>query len=127
MNINNVTLGGRLTRDPELRFTASGLAQCTFSIAQNNRCKEGNEWVDGDTYFFDAVCWRALAENTAELQKGDLIVIVGRLQQRSWETDSGERRSKIEIVAEDVTLSRKWAAKEASRTTPDYGPGEEPF
>lgn len=126
MNINNVTISGRLTRDPELRFTASGLAQCTFSVAQNNRRKDGNEWVDGDTYFFDAICWRDLAENTAELAKGDLVVAVGRLQQRSWEKD-GERRSKIEIVADDVMLSRRWADKAATRTAPQYAAGEEPF
>lgn len=129
MAINHVAIEGRLTKDPELRYTASGIAQATFGIAQNQRKKVGNEWVDGDTSFFDVVCWRDLAENTAELAQGQSVVVVGRLQQRSWEHE-GQKRSKVEIVAEDVMLSRRWAPRDGARSEPvtrDYSDDEAPF
>lgn len=129
MAINNLAIEGRLTRDPELRYTANGVAQATFGIAQNHRRKVNGEWVDAETFFFDVVCWRDLAENTAELAQGQSVVVVGRLQQRSWEHE-GQKRSKVEIVAEDVMLSRRWAPRDGARSepvTPDYSDDEAPF
>jgi single-strand DNA-binding protein len=89
-----------LTRDPELRFTPSGRATATFGVAVNNdwtdQSGERKESVD----FFDVVVWGKLAENAAQsLARGHEVLLSGRLQFRSWETDEGDRRSKVEITA----------------------------
>jgi single-strand DNA-binding protein len=100
---NTVTISGNLTRNPDLRFTAAGRATATFGVAVNNdwtdTVGERHETVD----FFDIVVWGKLAENTAEsLTKGQEVLIAGRLQFRSWETDEGDRRSKVEITATHI-------------------------
>ena len=103
---NHVTVVGNVTRDPELRFAQSGMAIASFGIAWNRRRQDQEEEVS----FFDVTCFRQLAENVAEsIQKGTRVVIFGSLQQRSWETDSGDRRSKVEILADDVAPSLRWA------------------
>jgi len=110
-NDNNVTVVGNCTRDPELRFTPSGQAVATFGLAVNRRWqnRQTNEW-DEATSFFDVTCWQQLAENVSEsVQKGTRVIVSGRLDQRSWETQEGEKRSKIEIVADEVAPSLKWA------------------
>lgn len=136
-----VTVAGNITRDPELRFIASGAAVATFGVAVSSRRKDASgNWVDGDTSFFDVTCWRDLAENVAEsLTKGVRVVVVGRLQQRTWETKDGDKRSKVEVVADEVGVSLRWATVEIHRTerrepanyatgTADgYGADEEPF
>ena len=108
---NNVTVVGNCTRDPELRFTPSGQAVANFGLAVNRRWqnRQTNEW-DEATSFFDVTCWQQLAENVSEsVQKGTRIIVSGRLDQRSWETQEGDKRSKIEIVADEVAPSLKWA------------------
>ena len=100
---NTVTIAGNLTRDPDLRYTPTGRANATFGVAVNNdwtdQSGERHETVD----FFDIVVWGKLAENTAQsLAKGQEVIISGRLQFRSWETDEGDRRSKVEITATHV-------------------------
>lgn len=97
MAMTAVTIVGNITRDPDLKFTGSGLAMCTFGLAVNNRKKdERGEWVDGDPSFYDVVCWRQLAENVTEsLPKGTSVIVVGKLRQRSWEADDGTKRSKV--------------------------------
>lgn len=114
---NTVSIVGNLTREPEMRFTPSGAALCSFGIAVNRRWRNNstNEWEE-DVSFFDVTCWRELAENVAEsLTKGTRVLIVGRLDQRSWETDQGEKRSKVEIVAEEVAPSLRWATAQVTR------------
>ena len=102
---NTVTVVGNVTRDPELRFTQSGLPIASFGLAWNRRRQD----QDDEVSFFDVTCFRQLAENVAEsVRKGARVVIYGTLQQRSWETDDG-RRSKVEILADDVAPSLKWA------------------
>ena len=94
---NTVTIVGNATRDPELRFTPSGQAVATFGVAVNRRWqnRQTNEWEEA-TSFFDVTCWAQMAENVAEsVQKGARVVVTGRLDQRSWETDNGEKRSKV--------------------------------
>lgn len=125
---SQVTVIGNLTRDPELRFTPSGAAVTNFGIASNRRWQDARgEWQEA-TSFYDVICWRQLAENTAEsLTKGTNAIVVGRLDQRSWETDAGERRSKIEIVADHVGPSLRWATALTERNerrsdTGDPGP-----
>ena len=106
-NGNTVELVGNITRDPELRFTSGGTAVATFGLAVNRRWRnaQSNEWEE-QTSFFDIVCWRELAENVSEsLTRGSRVMVVGRLEQRSWETPEGDKRSKIGIVADSVDIS----------------------
>ncbi len=117
MNGNSVTLVGNVTRDPELRFTASGQATATFGLAVNRvwNDRQTNERKEAVS-FFDIVCWREMAENASEsLQKGARVLVTGRLEQRSWETPDGEKRSKIEVVADEVGPSLRWATAEVRK------------
>ncbi|MYB04643.1 MAG: single-stranded DNA-binding protein [Acidimicrobiaceae bacterium] len=103
---NTVTVVGNVTRDPELRFAQSGMAIAQFGLAWNRRRQDQEDEVS----FFDVTCFRQLAENVAEsLKKGARVVVYGTLQQRSWENDQGDRRSKVEILADDVAPSLRWA------------------
>ncbi|HET9078855.1 MAG TPA: single-stranded DNA-binding protein, partial [Acidimicrobiales bacterium] len=123
-NGNHVSIVGNLTRDPELRFTPSGQATATFGVAVNRRWqnRQTNEWEEA-TSFFDVVCWAQLAENAAQsLTKGTRVLVSGRLDQRSWETPDHERRSKIEITADEVAPSLRYATASITkneRRTPE--------
>lgn len=123
-NGNHVSIIGNLTRDPELRFTPSGQATTSFAVAVNRRWqnRQTQEW-DEQVSYFDVVCWGQLAENTAQsLTKGARVMVDGRLDQRSWENQEGERRSKIEITADEVAPSLRWATVSISkneRRSPD--------
>ena len=109
---NTVTVVGNVTRDPELRFTQSGMAVASFGLAWNRRRKDGEEEVS----FFDITCFQQMAENVAEsITKGSRVVVYGTLQQRSWENQEGERRSKVEILADDIAPSLKWATAQVTR------------
>jgi len=109
-NINAVTIVGNVTRDPELRFTSSGLAVCNFSVASNRRWmnKSTNDWEE-KVSFFDVTVWAEHGQNVAEsCLKGDRVVVTGRLEQRSWEAENGDKRTKVEIVADVVAVSLEW-------------------
>ncbi len=127
-NGNTVTLVGNVTRDPELRFTPSGQANATFGLAVNRvwNDRQTNERREAVS-FFDIVCWREMAENVSEsLHKGARVVVTGRLEQRSWEGAEGERRSKIEVIADEVGPSLRWATAQIQkndRRTPADGAG----
>jgi single-strand DNA-binding protein len=98
VNFNRVVLGGNLTRDPELRFTQAGVPVCSFGIAVN-RVRSRNEEVD----FFDVSAWRELGQTVANYKKkGDPILVEGRLQYRTWEAQDGSKRSKVDVVADNV-------------------------
>ncbi len=115
---SSTTLVGNLTRDPEIRYTREGQATTTLGVAVNRRWQQRGtgEWEEA-TSFFDVVCWRDLAENVAlSLTKGARVVVSGRLEQRSWETDDGERRTKVEVVADEVAASLRFATAEVHRT-----------
>lgn len=117
MSSNNVDLIGNVTRDPELRFTPSGQGVATFGLAVNRRWqnKRTQEWEEA-TSFFDIVCWGQLGENVAEsVTKGTRLIVTGRLDQRNWETQDGEKRSKIEVVADEVGPSLRWATVTVTR------------
>jgi single-strand DNA-binding protein len=115
---NSTTVTGNLTREPEIRYTRDGHASTLFGLAVNRRWqdRETKEWEEA-TSFFDVVCWRELAENAAlSLVKGMRVMVTGRLEQRSWENEDGERRSKVEIVADEVGPSLRFATAEVHRT-----------
>jgi single-strand DNA-binding protein len=114
---NTTTLSGNLTRDPEIRYTRDGQANATFGLAVNRRWQpRGSEEWEEATSFFDVVCWRELAENVAlSLVKGSRVVVTGRLEQHSWETENSERRSRVEVTAEEIGASLRFATVEISR------------
>jgi single-strand DNA-binding protein len=114
---NQVMIVGNVTRDPELRYTPNGAALVKFGVAVSRRVRdESGQWKDADTSFFDVTAWRTLAENVAEsIAQGSRVVVVGRLRTNSWETPEGERRSKVEIEAEEVAPSLKWATAKVER------------
>ncbi len=124
MSGNSVTIVGNLTRDPELRYTPSGAATCQFGLAVNRRWqnKTNNEWEEA-TSFFNVVAWRELAENIGEsLQKGSRVLVTGRLEQRSWDTPDGEKRSVVEVIADEVGPSLRWATAQVVRNERRSGP-----
>lgn len=115
MSDNTITLSGNLTRDPELRYTDSGRPVSTAAVAVNHRYQTGGDWQERVSYF-DVVAWGGLGEHIAKsLHKGDAIVVTGRMEQRSWETDTGDTRTKVELVATDVGASLRWASAELTR------------
>lgn len=98
VSFNRVILAGNLTRDPELRFTGSGIPVCDFGMAVN-RVRSKNEEVD----FFNITAWRELGETIANYKKkGDPILVEGRLQYRTWEAQDGSKRSAVDVVADNV-------------------------
>ena len=124
-NGNVVTLVGNITRDPELRFTNTGQATSSFGLAVNRRWqnRQTQEWEEA-TSFFDIVCWREMAENAAEsLSRGSRVIVTGRLEQRSWETPDGDKRSKVEVVADEIGPSIRWATAQVTKNE-RRGPGE---
>jgi len=148
-NTNSVTLIGNLVEDPELRFTPSGVAMTKIRFAVNKRYQNRDgEWQE-ETSFFGGTCWRDMAENVAEsLQKGLRVIVVGELQQRSWETQEGDKRSVVEVDIKEIGPSVRWATTTVTKTPrdgawadqsdekvaaaapvakTDYGPDEAPF
>ena len=114
---NQVMLVGNLTDDPELRFTPNGAAVANFRLAVTPRVREGDSWKDGETSFFRINVWRQQAENVAEtLQKGARCIVVGRLRSRSWETPEGEKRSVVEVEADELGPSLKFATAKVERS-----------
>jgi single-strand DNA-binding protein len=124
---NSITITGNVTREPELRFTPAGAALCEFGVAWNLRKQNG----DDEAMFFNVTCWRSLAENVAEsIDKGDRVIVTGRLNWRSWETDAGEKRQVVDIQAEEVGPSLQWASADVTRNersdggAPSSNPGQ---
>ena len=114
---NAVTVVGNITRDPELRFTPSGQANARLGVAVNRRWQDRNsgEWQEA-TSFFDVICWRELAENVSEsLKRGTRVIVTGRLEQRTWEQE-GNKRSVVEIIADEVAPSLRWATAKVEKT-----------
>ena len=117
MSGNNVTIVGNITRDPELRYTPSGQANVRLGVAVNRKWQDrsSGEWQEA-TSFFDVICWREMAENVNEsLKKGTRVIVTGRLEQRSWEQD-GNKRSVVEINADEIAPSLRWATAKVEKT-----------
>lgn len=114
---NNVTLVGNVTRDPETRFLPSGQSVTTFGLAVNRRWqnKQTQEWEE-QVSFFDIKAWANLGENVTEsITRGTRVVVTGRLEQRSWETEAGEKKSRIEVAADEVAPSLRWATAQVQK------------
>jgi single-strand DNA-binding protein len=117
MATNTVTIIGNLVEDPELRFTPSGVAMAKIRVAVNRRWRDKNQDWQEETSFFGGTIWREAAENAAEsLQKGARVIITGSLEQRSWETTDGERRSVVELRIDELGPSLRWATASVTRT-----------
>lgn len=125
--MNTVTITGNVVADPKLRFLDSGTATASFSVAVSRRYKKGEEWVE-NTSFFDVTAWNKLAEGVAEtLSKGERVIVTGRLEQRSWTNDAGEKRNAVEVIADDIAKSVLFAAAGNTAPRTDASYSSEPF
>lgn len=121
-----ITVVGNLTADPELRFTPSGAAVANFTVASTPRTfdRQTNEWKDQETLFMRCSIWREAAENVAEsLTRGTRVVVTGRLVARSWDTPEGEKRTVMEMQAEEVGPSLKYATAKVTKAQRGSGGG----
>lgn len=113
-----VTVIGNLTADPELRFTPGGVAMAKFCVASTPRSfdRASGEWKDGDPLFLNCTAWREIAENVAEsLKRGARVIVSGRLTQRAWTTDAGEKRSAFELQVDEAGPSLRYATATVQR------------
>ena len=113
-----ITVVGNLTADPEIRFTSSGAAVASFTVASTPRTfdRQANEWKDGEALFLRCSAWREMAENVSEsLTKGMRVMVQGRLSQRSYETQQGEKRTSIELQVDEVGPSLRYASAQVTR------------
>lgn len=119
---NEVTVTGNLTSDIDLKVTKSGDPVASFSIAWNKRSQKDGEWTETPN-FFDVTVWGPLAENCAKsFRKGSRVIVVGRLEQNRWEDrESGQQRSKVVLVADDVGGSARWATVDMVKNEPSGG------
>ena len=116
MNGNTITVVGNLTRDPELKYTRNDNAMVRFSVADNHRYMRDNEWQD-KTSFVDCVAWGDIAENISNsLTKGTRVIVVGRIDQQTWENEDGDKRSKLEIAVDSIGPELRWATTEVTKT-----------
>jgi single-strand DNA-binding protein len=125
--MNSVSFAGNLARDPELRYSPTGRAVCTFGVAVNRRWmnKTTNEWEE-QVSFFDVTLFAEQAENAAEsFRKGDRVIVTGRLEQQTWETSQGEKRHAIRVIADEIGPSVRWATCQISKPH-RRGPGDHP-
>ncbi|MFJ8159218.1 single-stranded DNA-binding protein [Streptomyces sp. NPDC094468] len=113
------TVVGNLTADPELRFTASGVPVAGFTVASTPRTfdRERSEWVDGEPLFLRCSLWRQAAENAANsLAKGARVIVTGRLKQRTFDDNEGQRRTVVEMDAEEIAVSLAYATASVTKT-----------
>ncbi|MGH3651587.1 single-stranded DNA-binding protein [Glutamicibacter sp.] len=125
-NEQYITIRGRLTATPELRFTPSGSAVANFTIASNARKfdKQSNEWKDAETIFWRCSAWRELGENIAEsLDKGMAVIALAELESRSYDTKSGERRTVTEAKIESIGPDLRWATAKVGAGARGNGEG----
>ena len=114
---NTITIAGNLTDEPKLQTTPGGTDVAHFTVAVTERRRDGDTWKDGETSFIRCTVWREPAANAAEsLSKGDRVLVTGRIRQRSWQTEDGEKRSSIEVDVDELGASLKWGRVEVQRT-----------
>lgn len=116
--MTQITIIGNLVAPPELKFTPTGKAVASFTVAESKRVKGADgSWTDGDSVFWRCSLWDAPAENMAEsLDKGQRVIVVGEVKQRTFETREGEKRTVIEVTAQEVGPSLKWAVAKVERS-----------
>mgnify|MGYP001600224739 CR=1 FL=1 len=116
LQLNDVKLSGRVTRDPELKFTAKGQAVCRFDLALNRRYKDANgEWKDDEPTFVSVVAWREAAQRCADrLKKGSPVYVDGYLKSRAWETKEGQKRTSLEVIAQRIQFLAKMEGEKDS-------------
>lgn len=120
---NSVTLVGNLTRDPELRYTATGTALVNTGLAWNRRYQQNGEWQE-EVNFFNLTIWGEMAENVAaSLGKGSRVIVFGSLQQRSWENQEGEKRTAIDVKVDSIGPDLRWAQCQVERTEREKATG----
>ena len=116
---NSVTLVGNVTKDPELRYTTGGRGVASFGLAVNRRYQVNGEWQE-QVSFFNIVAWGDLGENAAaSINKGNRVIVTGRLEQRSYETKEGEKRNVTEVIADELGPSLRWAQVQIERISRD--------
>ena len=121
-----ITIIGNLTADPELRFTSSGAAVASFTVASTPRTfdRQAGEWKDGQALFMPCSSWRDAAENVAEsLTKGTRVIVQGRLVQRSYTTREGENRTVVEMQVDEIGPSLRYAKAQVTRQPRGGGQG----
>jgi single-strand DNA-binding protein len=121
-----ITVVGNLTADPELRFTQSGAAVASFTVASTPRTfdKQSGEWKDGEALFLRCNVWRQVAENVAEsLTRGSRVLVSGRLRQRSFETKEGEKRTVVELEVDEIGPSLRYATAKVNKVSRGDGGG----
>jgi single-strand DNA-binding protein len=122
MNNSTLTIVGNVTREPEIRFTGSGLASINFSVAVNRRIPGRNGEPGTETVsFFNVVAYGSLAENINEsVRKGTRVIVTGRLDQRTWDSPAGEKRTTYELVADEAGTALRWASVKVERPERAY-------
>lgn len=120
MSDSTVTIVGSLGRDAELRYTTGGQALASMTVAVGHRYKKGDDWVE-ETAWVDVTCWAQLAENaSASLTKGTRVIVTGRLKQEEWDDkETGKKRSKLTLVADEIGPSLRWATCQVERIERD--------
>ena len=129
MSINSVSISGNLGREPELRATRSGMQVLGFSMCVNGRVRRGDSWEDKPNWV-DVSLFGNRAESVARyLAKGSHVTVHGRLNHRTWKTEDGQKRSKLEVIADDIDFSG--GAQQATQASPqaadDYYDDDVPF
>jgi len=121
-----ITVVGNLTNDPELRFTQSGAAVCSFRIASTPRTldRQSGEWKDGEPLFLSCSIWRDAAEHVSEsLQRGARVIVQGRLRQRTYDTKEGEKRTVMELEVDEIGPSLRYATAKVQKASRSGGGG----
>ncbi len=127
------TIVGNITRDIELKATSAGRMVASFSVAVSKRVQKDGQWIDGPTSYFDVTAWGTLAENlAASAGKGTKVIVTGRLEQQTWDGPDGAKRSKVNLVADDIGVSLARATVDVHRVGRDLTAApvvedEEPF
>lgn len=126
-NETTLTIVGNLTADPELRFTPSGVAVANMTVASTPRTydRQSGGWRDGETLFLRVTAWRQLGEHAAEsLSRGDRVVVTGRLRQKNYETRDGDKRTALELHADELAPSLRYATVKIAKMARQEGGGQ---
>jgi single-strand DNA-binding protein len=121
----SLTIVGTAVREPELRFTQTGQAVAMLGVAVNERKKEGDRWVDGDTTFFNVTLWGTLAENAAaSVQKGTRVLGFGKIKSRNYDDKEGNKRTSWDVTCDAFGPDLRWATVQVEKTVRETAPAE---